>query len=291
MREAVGGDAMLVLIDQEGGRVQRLRPPLGRALPPAAAFGKLYASDPAGAAEKAYGVARLLADDLAALGINTDCTPVLDIPVSGAHEIIGDRAYGSEPEQVARLAKAVADGLMDGGILPVIKHIPGHGRATADSHLALPVVAESRAELSATDFAPFKALNAMPAAMSAHVVFSAIDPDEPASTSAKVIGEVIRGEIGFDGLLMSDDLSMHALSGGMRERAERVIAAGSDLALHCNGDLGEMQQAAAGVPLLAGRARQRFEAALAVLNQHKPYDTARGRGASCRSRRQGSGPG
>jgi beta-N-acetylhexosaminidase len=274
VREAVDGDAMLVLIDQEGGRVQRLRPPLGRALPPAAAFGKLYASDPAGAAEKAYGVARLLADDLAALGINTDCTPVLDIPVSGAHEIIGDRAYGYEPEQVVRLAKAVADGLMDGGILPVIKHIPGHGRATADSHLALPVVGESRAELSATDFAPFKALNALPAAMSAHVVFSAIDPDQPASTSAKVIGEVIRGEIGFDGLLMSDDLSMHALSGAMRARAERVIAAGSDLALHCNGDLAEMQGAATGSPVLDGRARERFEAALAVLNQHKPYDVA-----------------
>ncbi|MBN2205205.1 MAG: beta-N-acetylhexosaminidase [Thermoleophilia bacterium] len=272
VREAVGGDAMLVLIDQEGGRVQRLRPPLGRALPPAAAFGRLYASDPAGAADQAYAVARLLADDLAALGINTDCTPVLDIPVSGAHEIIGDRAYGCEPEQVARLAKAVADGLMDGGILPVIKHIPGHGRATADSHLALPVVGVSHAELSATDFAPFKALNAMPAAMSAHVVFSAIDPDEPASTSATVIGDVIRGEIGFDGLLMSDDLSMHALSGGMRARAERVMAAGSDLALHCNGDLGEMQQAAAGVPLLAGRARERLETALAVLNRRKPYD-------------------
>jgi beta-N-acetylhexosaminidase len=200
---------------------------------------------------------------------------VLDIPVSGSHEIIGDRAYGSEPEQVVRLAKSVADGLMDGGVLPVIKHIPGHGRATADSHLALPVVDESRAELSATDFAPFKALNAMPAAMSAHVVFSAIDPDEPASTSAKVIGEVIRGEIGFDGLLMSDDLSMHALSGAMRARAERVIAAGSDLALHCNGDLGEMQAAAAGSPALEGRARQRFETALAVLNQRKPYDVAR----------------
>jgi beta-N-acetylhexosaminidase len=156
----------------------------------------------------------------------------------------------------------------------VIKHIPGHGRATKDSHLALPVVTESRVELSASDFAPFKALSALPAAMTAHVVFTAIDPDAPASTSAIVTREIIRGEIGFDGLLMSDDLSMRALAGGMRERAERVIAAGSDIVLHCNGDLGEMQAAAAGTPALAGRALQRFESALAVLNVRKPFDAA-----------------
>lgn len=272
--DAIGSDEVLVLIDQEGGRVQRLRPPLGRALPPAAAFGRDYARDPTRAVAAAFAVARLLADDLKALGINTNCAPVLDLPVPGAHEVIGDRAYGREPGQVITLAKAVAEGLMAGGVVPVIKHIPGHGRATADSHLALPVVTESRAQLSATDFAPFKALRTMPAAMTAHVVFRAIDPDEPASTSAIVTREIIRGEIGFDGLLMSDDLSMKALSGDMRERARRVITAGSDLALHCNGDLGEMQAAASGVPELNGRAQERFAAAFALTKKAQPFDSA-----------------
>ena len=185
VRAAVGADDLLVLIDQEGGRVQRLRPPLGRALPPAAAYGALYARDPAAAVMAAFEATRLLAADLAALGINTDCAPVLDLPVAGAHDIIGDRAYGTtRRSRSSRWRKAVADGFMAGGILPVIKHIPGHGRATADSHLALPVVTETRAELTATDFAPFKALSHMPAAMTAHVVFRAIDADAPASTSA-----------------------------------------------------------------------------------------------------------
>jgi len=273
VREAVGGD-LLVLIDQEGGRVQRLRPPLGRALPPAAAYGHKFERDPAGAVAAAFAVARLLAQDLTALGINTNCAPVADLPVPGSHEIIGDRAYGCRPEQVAALAGAVAEGLMAGGVVPVVKHIPGHGRATADSHLALPVVRESRAELSATDFAPFKALSALPAAMTAHVVFRAIDAEAPASTSATVTRDVIRGEIGFDGLLMSDDLSMKALSGDMRERARRVIAAGSDLALHCNGDLSEMQAAAAGVPALAGRALERFDKAFRITKTAQPFDSA-----------------
>ncbi|HEY7669877.1 MAG TPA: beta-N-acetylhexosaminidase [Hyphomicrobium sp.] len=274
VREAVGSEELLVLIDQEGGRVQRLKPPLGRALPPAAAYGRLYAQDPEKACAAAFTVARLLAEDLKALGINTDCAPVLDVPVAGSHEIIGDRAYACEPEPVAELGRAVAEGFLAGGVLPVIKHIPGHGRATKDSHLALPVVTEQRAVLSATDFAPFKALSSMPAAMTAHVVFRAIDPDSPASTSAVVTERIIRGEIGFDGLLMSDDLSMKALSGSMRQRAERVIAAGSDLALHCNGDLAEMQQAAAGTPPLKGRALSRFKAALRVLNVHQPFAAA-----------------
>ena len=274
VREAVGSDELLVLIDQEGGRVQRLRPPLGRALPPAAAYGRLYAQAPDEARSSALAVARLLADDLLALGINTDCTPVLDVPVAGSHQIIGDRAYGTAPEQVAQLGRAVAEGLLAGGVLPVIKHIPGHGRATKDSHLALPVVTEDRAELSATDFAPFKALSGMPAAMTAHVVFRAIDPDQPASTSAVVTSKIIRGEIGFDGLLMSDDLSMKALSGGMRQRAERVLAAGSDLVLHCNGDLAEMQAAASGTAPLQGWALERFEAALHLLKARKPFDKA-----------------
>ena len=246
VREAVGTEELLVLIDQEGGRVQRLRPPLGRTLPPASAYGTLYSRDPAQATAAAFAVARLLAEDLKALGINADCAPVLDLPVPSSHAVIGDRAYGTSIDQVVRLARSVAQGFMAGGVLPVIKHIPGHGRATKDSHLALPVVTESREVLAASDFVPFKALNLLPAAMTAHIIYSAIDAGAPASTSAILVGDVIRGEIGFDGLLMSDDLSMNALSGGMRQRAESVIAAGSDIVLHCNGDLREMRSAAAG---------------------------------------------
>ncbi len=269
---AIGGDDTLVLIDQEGGRVQRLRPPLGRALPSAAAYGALYAEKPKAACRDAYLAARLLADDLKSLGIDTDCAPVLDLPVAGAHEIIGDRAYGDTVAQVAALGRAVADGFIAGGVLPVIKHIPGHGRATADSHLDLPHVTTSRRELEDTDFATFRDLADMPAAMSAHVVFSAIDEAHPASTSAKVTSEIIRGYIGFDGLLMSDDLGMKALSGPMRARAEAVIASGSDIALHCNGDLAEMEAVAQGVPTLTGTALARFERALAVTSTTKPYD-------------------
>jgi beta-N-acetylhexosaminidase len=274
VRTAVGADDLMVLIDQEGGRVQRLRPPLGRALPPAAAYGALYARDHAAAVLAAFEATRLLAADLAALGINTDCAPVLDLPVEGAHDIIGDRAYGRTVKQIVDLAKAVGEGFMAGGVIPVIKHIPGHGRATADSHLALPVVTESHAELTATDFAPFKALSGMPSAMSAHVVFRDIDSAHPASTSRTVIQDVIRGEIGFDGLLMSDDLSMKALTGPMRKRAEAVIAAGSDLALHCNGDLTEMRDAAAGSAPLEGRARERFDAAIKITKATRPFDSA-----------------
>lgn len=274
VRAAVAADDLLVLIDQEGGRVQRLRPPLGRALPPAAAYGTLYARDHAAAVMAAFEATRLLAADLAALGINTDCAPVLDVPVAGAHDIIGDRAYGRSVKQVVELAKAVGEGFIAGGVVPVIKHIPGHGRATADSHLALPVVTESRAELTATDFAPFKALNHLPAAMTAHVVFRDIDAGAPASTSSIVTRDIIRGDIGFDGLLMSDDLTMKALSGPMRARAEAVIAAGSDLALHCSGDLPEMLQAAAGAGPLQGRARQRFETAVNITKATQPFDSA-----------------
>jgi beta-N-acetylhexosaminidase len=274
VKAAVGDEDLLVLIDQEGGRVQRLRPPLGRALPPAAVYGQLYERDRGAAVAAALEVTRLLAADLTSLGINTDCAPVLDLPVEGAHDIIGDRAYGRTIEQVVTLAGAVAEGFMAGGVLPVIKHIPGHGRATADSHLALPVVTEPLDELMATDFAPFKALNRIPAAMTAHVVFADIDPDSPASTSPIVIRDIIRREIGFDGLLMSDDLTMKALTGPMRSRAEAVIAAGSDLALHCNGDLKEMVAAADGAGVLEGKARERFDAAVNITKGTKPFDSA-----------------
>ncbi len=273
-KNAIGHDDVLVLIDQEGGRVQRLRPPLGRALPPARAYADLYAADPEGACAAARSQARLVAADLAALGINTDCAPVLDVPVAGAHDIIGDRAYGATPAQVSALGRATAEGFLDGGVLPVVKHIPGHGRAMADSHLDLPVVDTTHAELSRTDFAAFKALADMPAAMTAHVVFSALDAANPASTSQRITADIIRGEIGFDGLLMSDDLSMQALSGSIGARAAAVIAAGSDVALHCNGNLAEMEEAAAQLPTLSGKALDRFSAALARLGRPQPFDTA-----------------
>lgn len=275
VRDAVGGDEILVLIDQEGGRVQRLRPPLGRALPAAQAYAMLFAEDATLAREAAFNAARLVADDLISLSINTDCAPVLDLPVPGSHDIIGDRAYGTEVAQVAMLARAVAEGFMAGGVLPVIKHIPGHGRATADSHLELPVVTEPHAVLSATDFAPFKALRDMPAAMTAHVVYTAIDAARPASTSERVTRDVIRGEIGFDGLLMSDDLSMKALTGSFTERTQAVLSAGSDLALHCNGVLAEMEEVAGAAPALSGEALRRFHAALAVLERRDPYDSVK----------------
>jgi beta-N-acetylhexosaminidase len=274
-RAAVGRDDFLVLIDQEGGRVQRLKPPIARTLPPAAAFADLYSEDPDEAKEAAFAIARLTAEELRGFGITMNCAPVADLPIEGAHEIISDRAYGRAVSQVVALAQAVADGYSAGGVVPVVKHIPGHGRATADSHLALPVVATSHATLSATDFAPFKLLSSLPAAMTAHVVYSDIDPENPASTSAVVTRDVIRGEIGFDNLLMSDDLSMKALSGPMRARAEAVIAAGSDLALHCNGDMAEMRDAAEGVPELAGRAAERFAKACACIARSDPYDKER----------------
>lgn len=274
VKAAIGDDELLVLIDQEGGRVQRLRPPLGRALPPAMAYANLYDTDPIGACRAAFEAARLVARDLLALGINTNCAPVLDVPVAGAHDVIGDRAYGDRADKIIVLARAVADGYLAGGMLPVMKHIPGHGRAGADSHLELPTVTALRKELSETDFAPFKALADLPAAMSAHVVFSDIDPDFAASTSSIVTREVIRGEIGFNGLLMSDDISMKALTGSIQHRAEQVIAAGSDIVLHCNGDLAEMRAAAAGTPKLAAYAEQRYLKAIEVFTRREDFDVS-----------------
>lgn len=274
-KSAVGSGDILVLIDQEGGRVQRLRPPLARLLPPAAAFMAHAAGDLAAACAAARLVARLTAEDLAGFDIDTSCAPVLDVPVDGAHDIIGNRAYGRDVATVIALGKAVAEGLMAGGVLPVIKHIPGHGRAGADSHLELPSVAASRAELERSDFAPFKELAGLPAAMTAHVRYTALDAAEPASTSLTVTRDVIRGHIGFDGLLMSDDLSMKALAGCFSERTQRVIAAGSDVALHCNGDLEEMKQVADAAPELASKPLQRFARALAVARApRQPFDLA-----------------
>jgi beta-N-acetylhexosaminidase len=271
--EAVG-EEILILVDQEGGRVQRLRPPQWRALPAAAAYARAFAGDPGRAARAARASARLTAADLRAVGINTNCAPLLDVPAPGSHAVIGDRAYGSRPEEVAALGAAVAEGLMAGGVLPVMKHIPGHGRATADSHFDLPIVSAAREVLEAADFVPFRKLAALPAAMSAHVVFTAFDADAPASTSKRVIEEVIRGGIGFAGLLMSDDLAMQALSGNVAERAAAVIAAGCDVALACNGGLEETEAVASVAPKLAGRGLLRFERARAVLAQQQPFELA-----------------
>jgi beta-N-acetylhexosaminidase len=202
-----------VLVDQEGGRVQRLRPPHWPLYPAGAVLGRLYDIDPALGLSAARLSARLIAADLSDLGITVDCLPVADVPVAGADDVIGDRAYGAEPGKVASIARAVSDGLEQGGVLPVLKHIPGHGRATADSHLSLPRVDTPKAELERTDFAAFQPLADLPMAMTAHVVFSALDPAHPATTSATIIEQVIRGVIGFQGLLMSDDVSMNALAG------------------------------------------------------------------------------
>jgi beta-N-acetylhexosaminidase len=271
---AAVGDELLVLIDQEGGRVRRLIPPHWRDLPAAAAYGELYAANQRRACLAAWLAARLTAAELRAVGINTNCAPVLDVPVAGSHDIIGDRAYGADPQQVCDLGKAVAEGYMAGGVLPIIKHMPGHGRATKDSHLDLPIVSAPRNDLENTDFATFRRLAHLPAAMTAHVVFEAIDATLPASISPRVTAEVIRGAIGFDGLLMSDDLGMQALSGSMGDRAKAVIAAGSDLALVCSGDLADTEAVAAVVPRLEGRSLERFERARAVFAQQQPFDTA-----------------
>jgi len=278
LRETVGRSDAPVLIDQEGGRVQRLGPPHWRRYPPGRAYGDLPAADPLHGREMARLGARLMAHDLAELGINVDCLPVLDVPDPAGHEVIGDRAYGRTAEAVARLGRAAAEGLIAGGVLPVIKHIPGHGRARADSHLDLPVVEASFADLEARDFAPFRVLSDMPMAMTAHVIYSAVDRKRPATVSRKVMRKVVRGAIGFDGLVMSDDLSMRALSGGFAERARAARAAGCDVVLHCNGALEEMRAVVTGAGALKGRAAARAAAALARLPKApEPFDAAEAR--------------
>jgi beta-N-acetylhexosaminidase len=262
MRDCVGRDA-LVFIDQEGGRVQRLRPPLARNYPAAAELGAIYRGDRKAGLRAAWLMSRLHAFDLISLGITADCLPVLDVPVEGAHDVIGNRAYGHDPETVAALGRAAAEGLLSGGVLPVVKHVPGHGRAFADSHHALPIVDAHRSELERHDFAPFRALADMPMAMTAHVIYSAIDPQLPATTSRRVIHEIIREEIGFDGLLMSDDVSMHALSGDFASRTDAIFSAGCDVVLHCNGVMEEMRAVAGRTPALAGKALERAGRAVA----------------------------
>ena len=280
LRATVGRADAPVLIDQEGGRVQRMGPPHWPRYPAGARFGRL---DDAGTALARLG-ARLMAHDLAEVGINVDCAPILDVPVDGADAVIGDRAYAAHPDRVAEIGRAVAEGLMAGGVLPVIKHIPGHGRAGCDSHHGLPVVEADRARLEASDFRPFRALADLPLAMSAHVVYAALDPERPATQSPTVIAEIIRGAIGFDGLLMTDDLSMNALRGTHRERAEASFAAGIDAVLHCNGRMDEMRGVAEAAPRLAGEAARRADAALARLHRDPARDSGRFDLAEARAR-------
>ena len=257
LRDAVGRDAP-ILIDQEGGRVARMGPPHWRQWQPVM---RLFANDFGGAdEERALEAARLryriIAEELSAVGIDVDCVPLLDVPAPGAHEVIGDRALGRDAKAVARRGRAVCEGLRAGGLLPVVKHMPGHGRASVDSHLELPRVATSRAELDAVDFAAFRPLAHEALGMTAHVVYEAIDAENCATMSPDVI-RVIRSEIGFNGLLMTDDLSMDALRGGIADRVTGAIGSGCDVILHCNGKMAEMTQVAAHAPLLAGAAAER----------------------------------
>jgi beta-N-acetylhexosaminidase len=275
-RDCVGWPAP-VLVDQEGGRVQRLSRPHWSHYPPGAAYGALYDREPALGLSAARLAGHLIAADLIAVGIDVDCLPLADVPVPGADAVIGDRAYGTEPGKVAAIAGAVAAGLQAGGVLPVLKHLPGHGRATADSHHGLPVVDTDRATLELTDFAAFKPLADLPLGMTAHVVFSALDPLAPATTSVTMVQEVIREFIGFRGLLMSDDISMGALSGTLAERARAALVAGCDLVLHCNGNLAEMVQVAGAVPELSGEAAARADKALAARHAPEDFDIAAAR--------------
>ena len=275
LRDLVGRVDAPVLIDQEGGRVQRLKPPAWRKLPPAARFGDLFAADPARAVVATRTNARLIAAELAALGITVDCAPVLDLCHPDAHDIIGDRAFGSRPEVVAVLGRAFAEGLRAGGVLPVIKHVPGHGRALADSHLECPVVSAPRAVLEDSDFRPFADLSDEPCwAMTAHIVYADLDPERPATLSPIVIGEIIRGRLGFDGIVLSDDLSMEALDGDFADRTRASLDAGCDLVLHCNGEMAEMRAVAAACRPLSRATERRLAAAAAAVSGANGFDAA-----------------
>jgi beta-N-acetylhexosaminidase len=274
LRETVGDARAPVLIDQEGGRVARLKPPHWHARPPGARFGEAYGASAESAREATYLNARLIAHDLASLGINVDCLPVLDVPQPGAHDVIGDRAFAADPAVIIDLGRVQIEGLLEGGVLPVMKHIPGHGRAGADSHFHLPRVTTGAEELSAVDFVTFRSLDTCPMAMTAHVVYDSIDPQRPATTSPKVIRDVIRGEIGFDGLLMSDDLSMKALDGPLNMRAKAALFAGCDVVLHCNGDMNEMKQVASETGTLEGAALRRATQATSLLLEPRAFDPA-----------------
>lgn len=261
MRELTGHEQTPVFIDQEGGRVQRLRPPLVPNYPAAAEIGAIYTRDQEAGLRAAWLHARLHAFDLLKVGVTADCLPVLDVPIEGAHDVIGARAYSKNPHEVAEMGRAAAEGLLAGGVLPVVKHMPGHGRAFADTHKELARVGVPLSELLAHDFVPFKALNDLPMAMTAHVIFDCLDPQRPSTLSPTVIDAIIRDVIGFDGLLMSDDLSMKALSGNLGDLAENITSAGCDIVLYCAGVMEELIEVAARVPVLSGKSLRRAELA------------------------------
>lgn len=273
LKSLSGRDRLPVLIDQEGGRVARLKPPHWRKYPPAAVFAGMALTDRERARQAVYMNARLIADDLLSLGITVDCAPLADIPVSGAHDIIGDRAFGNDATRISFLAKAMADGLSDGGVVPVLKHMPGHGRARADSHLELPVVDTPLEELRRTDFIPFKALSHLPMGMTAHVLYTALDGKRMATQSKPVI-DLIRRELNFDGLLMSDDISMKAMEGGLAERARLSLDAGCDVVLLCNASLSDRLETAKGIRALEGRSLERAERAMHSVSAPHDFDRA-----------------
>ncbi|AZH15684.1 beta-N-acetylhexosaminidase [Brucella melitensis] len=261
LRDLTGLDQTPVFIDQEGGRVQRLRPPLVPNYPSASEIGAIYARDKEKGLRAAWLHARLHAFDLLKVGVNADCLPVLDVPVEGAHDVIGMRAYSKNPHAVAEMGRAAAEGLLAGGVLPVVKHLPGHGRAFSDTHKELARVSVALNELVAHDFVPFKALNDLPMAMTAHVVFDCIDPERPSTLSPTVINTIIRDVIGFDGLVISDDISMKALSGDLGDITDGIVTAGCDIVLYCSGVMEELVKVAARVPVLDGKAKRRAELA------------------------------
>jgi len=265
IRELMSYDNVPILIDQEGGKVRRLRPPLVADYPAAAQIGALYTQDEQAGLRAAWLMSRLHAFDLRRFGINVNCLPVLDVLIDGAHEAIGSRSYGGDARMVTKLGKAAAQGLLAGGVLPVMKHIPGQGRAVADTHFDIAHIDASLDELRCHDFAPFQQMNNLPMAMNSHVIYDAVDKDNPATFSSRLVKEIIRGEIGFGGLLMSDDIGMNALSGSFTQRTQRCFAAGFDLVLHCSGVMEQMCEVAAVSPVLVGQARQRAQAALASL--------------------------
>lgn len=276
-RSVVGRADAPVLVDQEGGRVRRLRPPNWPDYPAARVLGEIAAESPEKGARAAWLHGRLMAADLRDVGITVDCAPVLDVIASGASDAIGDRSFGADPALVTRLGRAMAEGLMDGGVAPVVKHVPGQGRAAVDSHYVLPVVEADFDTLAGTDFAPFAALADLPAAMTSHTVFSAVDPMNPATTSPAVIRDIIRERIGFDGLLFSDDVSMNALAGDHRERGKAIFDAGCDIVLHCSGRMEDMQAVADVAPLLSGKARARADRMMALAKTPEPFDRAAAR--------------
>lgn len=274
LRACVGRADAPILIDQEGGRVARLKPPHWRHPPAAQVFGDIAARDRARAAEAVRINHELIATELLDLGVNVDCAPMLDVRAPGAHDIIGDRAFGTDPFLVADLGRAAAEGLLAGGCMAITKHIPGHGRSAVDSHHDLPRVDADFDTLAETDFVPFRALNDVPWSMTAHIIYSAIDPERPATLSPTVIAEVIRGEIGFPGLLVSDDLSMKALKGGLDELAQASLEAGCDVVLHCNGEMAEMEKVVRGAKPLSAVGQARYEQGQRRLNRVPTFDRA-----------------